>query len=314
MDILNKSIVEAIRNRFAAPTAESVAADSAQRKGVMARTQSSVSGAMESTARDALEAVTSLTQKTMESRTDRIPEDQETPILDYYEGVGIDASVDADMAQEDMAESLEGVSEGVEIGQDVTGLDTLMSFIGGGESYGGSLDAANRGTIKDKVIGSTKVAERDGKKLSEMTLGEIKEYQRIRDPNNPDRLFAVGKYQMIPDTLAEAQKALGISDKAVFDEDTQTRLGEYLLKGKANTRKTWAYLSGQEGASLDDAVYGLAREFASIPVPYDVERKGRLVKAGSTYYTGSGNKAKYSVDEVKSILRGVRDSLQQGDT
>ena len=314
MEILSKSIIESIRNRFGTPTPESIRADSAERRGVMARTQGNVQSAMEDTAQDAMASVTNLMRKTSESRTNRVPEDQETPILDYYEGVGIDASVDADIAQEDMAESLEGVSEGVEIGEDVTGLDTLMSFIGGGESYGGSLDAANRGTIKDEVIGSTKVAERDGKKLSEMTLGEIKEYQRIRDPNNPDRLFAVGKYQMIPDTLAEAQKALGISDKAVFDEDTQTRLGEYLLKGKANTRKTWAYLSGQEGASLDDAVYGLAREFASIPVPYDVERKGKLVKAGSTYYTGSGNKAKYSVDEVKSILRGVRDSLQQGDT
>lgn len=68
MDILNKNIVDAIRNRYNPPTAESVSADSAQRKGVMSRTQGKVKEAMASTAQDALEVVASLAQKTREAR------------------------------------------------------------------------------------------------------------------------------------------------------------------------------------------------------------------------------------------------------
>jgi hypothetical protein len=142
-----------------------------------------------------------------------------------------------------------------------------------------------------------------------MTLSEIKKYQSISDPNDPDRLFAVGMFQMIPKTLLEAQKALGIPDDAVFDESIQTQLGEYLLTGKANTRKTIDYLRGGE-SSLEDAMYGLSREFASMPLPYDIAKGNK--KAGASYYD-SGNAAKYGIDEVKAILRGVRGSLMEGN-
>jgi hypothetical protein len=237
--------------------------------------------------------------------------EERTPMtFDAYQAEDIDARVDAmdAQAQRGALSELTGATYYAPT-KDVTSLATLMSFISGGESYGGSLDAANRGTINDKIIGSTKVAERDGKKLSEMTLSEIKKYQSISDPNNPDRLFAVGKFQMIPDTLLEAQKALGISDDAVFDEATQTQLGEYLFTGKANTRKTIDYLRGGE-SSLEDAMYGLAREFASMPLPYDIAKGNK--KAGASYYD-SGNAAKYGIDEVKAILRGVRGSLMEGN-
>ena len=237
--------------------------------------------------------------------------EERTPMtFDAYQAEDIDAQVDAMDSQTQRSElsELTGATYYAPT-KDVTSLATLMSFISGGESYGGSLDAANRGTINDKIIGSTKVAERDGKKLSEMTLSEIKKYQSISDPNNPDRLFAVGKFQMIPDTLLEAQKALGVSDDAVFDEATQTQLGEYLFTGKANTRKTIDYLRGGE-SSLEDAMYGLAREFASMPLPYDIAKGNK--KAGASYYD-SGNAAKYGIDEVKAILRGVRGSLMEGN-
>ena len=237
--------------------------------------------------------------------------EERTPMtFDAYQAEDIDARVDAMDAQAQSG-ALSELTWATYYAptKDVTSLATLMSFISGGESYGGSLDAANRGTINDKIIGSTKVAERDGKKLSEMTLSEIKKYQSISDPNNPDRLFAVGKFQMIPDTLLEAQKALGVSDDAVFDEATQTQLGEYLFTGKANTRKTIDYLRGGE-SSLEDAMYGLAREFASMPLPYDIAKGNK--KAGASYYD-SGNAAKYGIDEVKAILRGVRGSLMEGN-
>ena len=102
--------------------------------------------------------------------------EERTPMtFDAYQAEDIDARVDAmdAQAQRGALSELTGATYYAPT-KDVTSLATLMSLISGGESYGGSLDAANRGTINDKIIGSTKVAERDGKKLSEMTLSEIK--------------------------------------------------------------------------------------------------------------------------------------------
>lgn len=71
MNVLDKSIVEAIRSAYAAPTPESITSKSAERQGVMARTQSKVSKALENTAQDAMASIQSLVGKTMEARTDK---------------------------------------------------------------------------------------------------------------------------------------------------------------------------------------------------------------------------------------------------
>lgn len=71
MDILNKSIVEAIRSTYAAPTPESLSSKSAERQGVMARTQSKVSEALKDTAQDAMASIQDLVGKTMDARTDK---------------------------------------------------------------------------------------------------------------------------------------------------------------------------------------------------------------------------------------------------
>ena len=71
MDILNKSIVEAIRSAYAAPTPESLSSKNDERQGVMARTQSKVSEALKDTAKDAMASVQDLVGKTMDARTDK---------------------------------------------------------------------------------------------------------------------------------------------------------------------------------------------------------------------------------------------------
>jgi hypothetical protein len=231
-------------------------------------------------------------------------------VPDYYQGIDIDTTVDTKDAQENLVRQAKDASVKMPTGaKDITGLGTLMAFVSGGEIFGGSLDAANRGTIGDDVVGSTKTAIRNGKKLSELTVGEIKKLQKIKDPNNEERLFAVGLFQMIPKTFLEAQKATGVKDNAIFNRETQEKMGSYLFSGKANTKKTFAYLSGDKTVSIDDAILGLAKEFASIPVPYDVKKGNTLISAGNTYYGGTGNKAKYTLEEVKSVLRGVKDAM-----
>jgi len=71
MNVLDKSIVEAIRSAYAAPTPEGISSKSDERQGVMARTQSRVSKALEDTAQDAMASIQNLVGKTMEARTDK---------------------------------------------------------------------------------------------------------------------------------------------------------------------------------------------------------------------------------------------------
>jgi len=199
--------------------------------------------------------------------------------------------------------------------KDVTGISTVLSFIATGESYGGSLNAANRGTFYGKIVGSTKNAKRKGKPISELTVGEIKELQAITDHSNPEKLYAVGISNMNPPTFIEAQEATGVLDSDKFNKETQEKMSKYLIKGKASTRKTYQWLMGSKDVSIDDAILGLAKTFASVPVPYDVKRGDRIIKAGQSYYSGlGGNKAGHSLEKVKSVLRGARDSMKSEES
>lgn len=193
--------------------------------------------------------------------------------------------------------------------------NALLDYIGSGE---GTYDSANRGTINGDIVGSELTAKRGGKKVSEMTIGEIRKYQAIKDPNNDDRLFAVGKYQTIPGTLDEAVKSLGLSDDTVFNSEVQDQVGMYLVSKKRPT--LGRFLKGSDEVSTDRAMLELAKEFASVPVPYSI-KKGQYgswpktdLKPGDSFYkrpgTTSGNKASHSIAETRSMLERSKGMLK----
>ena len=188
---------------------------------------------------------------------------------------------------------------------------SLLDFIGAGE---GGYDSANRGTIGGNIVGSQMTASRNGKDISSMTIGEIQRLQSIRDPNNPQRLFAVGKYQTIPVTLANAVEGLGLSENTVFSPEVQEQIGWFLVSEKRP--RVGQYIRGEGSVTEDDAMMSLAREFASIPVPRAV-RQGEFgswpktdLQAGDSFYSnpsaGRGNRAAHSVDETIAVLRAAR--------
>ena len=173
----------------------------------------------------------------------------------------------------------------------------ILDFISSGE---GGYGASNRGTSGGKIIGSTlDNTVRGGKKLTEMTLGEIMEYQKIKDPNNTDRLFAVGAYQFIPDTLKVAMKGAGLSKDTVFTPEVQDRLGVELLIGSKRPNLA-AYIKGKSD-DIDAAMLDFAKEWASAPDP----------STGKSYY-GSGNKAKHSVEQTRRALMSARQAYSNG--
>jgi hypothetical protein len=204
--------------------------------------------------------------------------------------------------------------------------NSLLEFIASGE---GGYDSANRGTIKqgttDKIVGSQMVASRGGRKISELTVDEILKYQAIKDPNNKDRLFAVGKYQTDNRTFPMAVEALGLSGDTVFSPEVQEQVGLYLVSEKPGRKRLSKYLKGIGDVSADRAMLDLAMEFASIPVPFAIKKgsyaNGKWpkvdLKAGDSFYASGGkggNKAQHTVEETLKVLEENKGSVPSGNT
>lgn len=177
----------------------------------------------------------------------------------------------------------------------------ILDFIASGE---GRYSSSHRGTIGKDIIGTTSNTIRGGKALGEMTIGEIQELQTISDPNNPNRLFAVGRYQMVPSTMAMVVKGLDLPSDQVFDNETQDRMGMYLISKKRP--RLGDFLAGGD-TSIDRAMLEMAKEFASVPVPYDVTKGSKVIKAGESYYADiGGNAASHTIEETRRMLLAAR--------
>ena len=168
-------------------------------------------------------------------------------------------------------------------------LEALKIEISKGE---GGYNSYNRG-----IAGDSTTAVLD---ITQMTINEIMTKQSTKFSNGKRELFAVGRYQMIPVTLAEAvkNKRLGVSPTDLFSPETQEKLFMHLIYKRPYLI---GYLTGKS-SDIDAAVNDLAREFASLPM---TNGKGR--------YDGdkAGNKASGGLDRVekiKSILIALRDS------
>lgn len=173
----------------------------------------------------------------------------------------------------------------------------FLTFISKGE---GGYESSNRGTKNNKIQGSTHSTTRDNKKLSEMTIDEIRAKMKIKSADNADRLFAVGKYQLIPTTFEMAVKATGLSGDTVFNPETQEKLGQYLLFEKRPA--LGAYIKG-ESNDMNKALLEAAKEWASLPVPSGS-------KKGKSYY-GKGNKAQHTLEETISALTKARTAYME---
>jgi len=167
------------------------------------------------------------------------------------------------------------------------GLESLKEEIASGE---GDYKAFNKGRAGDSVNSK----EFD---LENMTV------QEVMDAQSKKNLFAVGKYQFIPQTLKEAVQHTGIDPTAKFNAETQEKLFPYLISDKKRPNLA-AYLEGKHD-NVDKALDDLAYEFASIP---DASGKGK--------YDGdsAGNRASGNVqrsEKIKKILMDTRNKNKE---
>jgi muramidase (phage lysozyme) len=162
-------------------------------------------------------------------------------------------------------------------------------------------NAYNKGTVyskekkKDVIIGSDK--DIDFSKMS------IREFLRRGDlkVGDPDKIFAAGKYQIIPDTMRLLIKNMKLDpDKTMLDPKTQDLL---FHQGLTNTKRPLvdAYVKGISD-DLDGAILELAKEFASVGVPYPA---GKAKNRGESYH-GGANKATNPPEKVAAALNADR--------
>lgn len=181
-------------------------------------------------------------------------------------------------------------------------VDALLSEISKDE---GSWDSINTGKASDTELGGDKYMDLlGGRMLRELTV------QEVLDTQASTRLSAVGRYQIVPDTLMAAVKSTGIDRSRKFDEATQNELAvDFLIM---TDRKPLAgYIKG-ESDDIEAALLSISQLWASFPSPDSYnDSMGR--PHGTGYYDGdsAGNMASGGaerVDQIASLLNELRDA------
>ena len=131
------------------------------------------------------------------------------------------------------------------------------------------------------VYGGIPKAQRP-QKLTAMTIAKVISWQRQVVATGADS-SAAGKYQIIRKTLEASVAALKMSMERLFDKTTQDELAVHLLASRGMQR----FLDGQ--IDSDDMALGLAKEWASLPVPVDMMGQTRRIKSGQSYYAGTAS-------------------------
>jgi len=192
------------------------------------------------------------------------------------------------------------------------GADDLFTVISGGE---GGIDSYNTGTA------GSQAGYEPPKPISQMTFGDI------MDAQDAGSLFAVGKYQITPDTMKGFVSGMNIKRTDVFNEENQDKFKEYVVTKKRP--KVGQYLAGSKKISRDQALLELAAEFASVGVPYDMKQgeysrydpslggpvPSRNIKAGESLYVGyGGNRASPNLgpDRLGPLLEKAREKAMRG--
>jgi hypothetical protein len=122
--------------------------------------------------------------------------------------------------------------------------------------------------------------------LSKKTVNEVMADQEDQKYN------AAGRYQIIKGTLKEAKDALGLSGEEKFDQETQDKLGSYVLGAKR--KKLDDYIKGISD-DLNGAQKDFSLEMASVANP----------DTGESSYP-SNNKASISPDQSADLINQQR--------
>jgi hypothetical protein len=139
----------------------------------------------------------------------------------------------------------------------------------------GGYNSYNRGTQHGHIVPSNQHFD-----FSQMTLVELMRRQAL-PISDPDKVFAVGKYQIIPPTMRGAVEKLHLDTKERYTPEIQERIfADYLIRDKRPD--IYSYIIGQPSASLHAAQKAASQEWASIDDPDTLGRPyGEYAKHGN---------------------------------
>ena len=138
-----------------------------------------------------------------------------------------------------------------------------------------------------------------------MSLTQLQALQALTDAHQ--RVFAAGRYQVIPSTLTAAVQGLKLPSTQNFDAATQDYIfNNYLCRAKR--KQIAAYLDNPDPNNqplLTAACLDIAQEWASIAVPAGLQlRNGKVSTGVESYYAGiGGNSAHGSVTNTMIALK-----------
>ena len=150
-------------------------------------------------------------------------------------------------------------------------LDQLMAFIGRAESPRLGYDSVQH-----------RARVRPDQKPTEMTLGQIFSWIKA----TPGQHHAIGRYQVIPDTLAYVSRELGLQATTRYDRRTQDLIATFLIREAGYEDFRAGRLS--RGGFMDN----LAKVWAGLP-----NASGR-----SHYHGYAGNRATVSRAEFEQVM------------
>jgi hypothetical protein len=164
-------------------------------------------------------------------------------------------------------------------------LAPLLALIRSGEGHYNSVNRGRAGDTPGGWVG-----------LTSMSLAEVLQAQQLQ------KVFAVGAYQFIPETLKTAVQVAGLDVTMPFSPEVQDHLATVLILGGKRPHLR-DYLIGK-AASIEAAQLDLAKEWAAIPTA-----------EGRGFYDGdsAGNKATIAVNQVQAALIQSRLNLQDTD-
>ena len=159
-------------------------------------------------------------------------------------------------------------------------LEGIKNLIGRVESFGGNYN----------------VIAGQGKKDFNLTEMPIRDVMRLKETVGGSG--AAGKYQVIPTTLQDAIRALGIRDTEKFSEENQEKIGEWLIRTRGGYD---AYLKNPNPTqeNKDRLLMGLANVWRGLP-----NKPGTVAGAKTDNYS---NKAGIGWDEaIQMFAEGGR--------
>jgi hypothetical protein len=170
----------------------------------------------------------------------------------------------------------------------------LLDLISHGESEVDGYNAYNHGTYID-AQGKPHIRPADEPMdFSSLTLGQVQDMQHLGH-DDPNRLLAVGKYQIIPKTMDGAIDKLNLDRNQLFTPELQDKIfSEYLIVNKRPD--VHDYIIGMPGVTLEDAQRDMAKEWGSFGDPDN---------SGHSHYPPP-NKSSITLEQSAGALNQMR--------